>query len=71
MRKITYTTDNCFGRIMVTDKNVIIVMITTSDEEHINVVPKTNKHGLESAVADVIGSDDMELREMILADLVL
>lgn len=69
MRKITYTTDNGFGKIMITDKNVIIFMVQPSGEEHIAIVAKTNKHGVKSVVADAIGGDDIELREIILADL--
>ena len=69
MRKITYTNDESFGRIMITDKSVIIFMVTTDGAEHISVVPKTNKHQVKSLVADAIGNSDIELNEIILADL--
>jgi hypothetical protein len=54
---------------MITDLSVIIFMVTTDGAEHISVVPKTNKHQVKSLVADAIGNSDIELNEIILADL--
>jgi hypothetical protein len=54
---------------MITDLSVIIFMVTTDGAEHISVVPKEKKHQVKSLVADAIGNSDIELNEIILADL--